>query len=145
MHVGLTGEFGAHRVSPRQLLAALQVCRQLTFAQDGSAQSRPIDNGKPLQAYHAERWCSSCIQRTSHGACVWHPQRDAEHWNDGLQGRLVCAEGIVTKASVVRPKWVKSVHYCPATGRETTREYRCALQLSEAALLSVDEFAAGGQ
>lgn len=24
MHVGLTGEFGAHRVSPRQLLAALQ-------------------------------------------------------------------------------------------------------------------------
>lgn len=24
VHVGLTGEFGAHRVSPRQLLAALQ-------------------------------------------------------------------------------------------------------------------------
>lgn len=41
--------------------------------------------------------------------------------------RQVCAEGIVTKASVVRPKWVKSVHYCPATGKETTREYRCML------------------
>jgi DNA replicative helicase MCM subunit Mcm2 (Cdc46/Mcm family) len=50
-----------------------------------------------------------------------------------VQGRLVCAEGIVTKASVVRPKWVKSVHYCLATGRETTREYRCALQLPNAA------------
>lgn len=45
--------------------------------------------------------------------------------NAVLQGRLVCAEGIVTKASVVRPKWVKSVHYCAATGKETTREYRC--------------------
>ena len=49
----------------------------------------------------------------------------------GLQGRLVCAEGIVTKASVVRPKWVKSVHYCPVTGKETTREYRCALGTAE--------------
>lgn len=65
VHVGLVGEFGANRVSPRSLLAE-------------------------------------------------------------YQGRLVCVEGIVTKASVVRPKWVKSVHYCAATQKETTREYRCA-------------------
>ena len=42
------------------------------------------------------------------------------------QGHLVSVEGIVTKASIVRPKWVKSVHYCAATGKELTREYRFA-------------------
>ena len=39
-------------------------------------------------------------------------------------GRLVCVEGIVTKASTVRPKWVNSVHYCPVTKQTITREYR---------------------
>ncbi len=41
-------------------------------------------------------------------------------------GHLVCIEGIVTKASTVRPKWVRSVHFCPATQKILTREYRCA-------------------
>ncbi|KAG8634664.1 DNA replication licensing factor MCM3 isoform X1 [Manihot esculenta] len=39
-------------------------------------------------------------------------------------GSMVCVEGIVTKCSLVRPKVLKSVHYCPATGDFTTREYR---------------------
>ncbi|GAB4828625.1 MCM DNA helicase complex subunit [Ancistrocladus abbreviatus] len=39
-------------------------------------------------------------------------------------GSMVCVEGIVTKCSLVRPKVVKSVHFCPATGQFTTREYR---------------------
>ncbi|WCJ27378.1 DNA replication licensing factor MCM3 [Euphorbia peplus] len=39
-------------------------------------------------------------------------------------GSMVCVEGIVTKCSLVRPKVVKSVHFCPATGDLTTREYR---------------------
>lgn len=108
MHVGLTGEFGAHRVSPRQLLAALQVCGHLI--------------GDVL----------TCI--AVYMVPLVHSVLPGAHGigNDVLQGRLVCAEGIVTKASVVRPKWVKSVHYCPATGRETTREYRCALQMPQA-------------
>ncbi|CAL9039492.1 DNA replication licensing factor MCM3 [Musa acuminata AAA Group] len=39
-------------------------------------------------------------------------------------GSMVCVEGIVTKCSLVRPKVVRSVHYCPTTEQFTTREYR---------------------
>ncbi|GLT50639.1 hypothetical protein SLA2020_241120 [Shorea laevis] len=39
-------------------------------------------------------------------------------------GSMVCVEGIVTKCSLVRPKVVKSVHFCPDKGTFTTREYR---------------------
>ncbi|CAG2067339.1 unnamed protein product, partial [Timema podura] len=38
-------------------------------------------------------------------------------------GNLVCVEGIVTKCSLVRPKVVHSVHYCPATKKVLERRY----------------------
>merc|ERR1719419_1998367 len=38
-------------------------------------------------------------------------------------GNLVCLEGIITKCSLVRPKVVKSVHYCPATNKTMERTY----------------------
>ncbi|XP_054833867.1 DNA replication licensing factor MCM3 isoform X1 [Eublepharis macularius] len=36
---------------------------------------------------------------------------------------VVCVEGIVTKCSLVRPKIVRSVHYCPATKKTIERRY----------------------
>ncbi|GBP89342.1 DNA replication licensing factor Mcm3 [Eumeta japonica] len=38
-------------------------------------------------------------------------------------GNLICLEGIVTRASLVRPKVVRSVHYCPATKKVIERKY----------------------
>lgn len=38
--------------------------------------------------------------------------------------KLVCLEGIVTRCSLVRPKIVRSVHYCENTGQFHGREYR---------------------
>lgn len=38
-------------------------------------------------------------------------------------GNLVCVEGIVVKVSLVRPKVVRSVHYCPATNKFMERKY----------------------
>lgn len=44
-------------------------------------------------------------------------------------GQLICVEGIVTKMSIVRPKLVKSVHYCPSTNKHIIRNYRDATSL----------------
>lgn len=41
-------------------------------------------------------------------------------------GKMMSLEGIVTRCSLVRPKIVKSVHYCDATSRFHMREYRDA-------------------
>ncbi|TRY99824.1 hypothetical protein DNTS_014884 [Danionella cerebrum] len=40
-----------------------------------------------------------------------------------LLGSMVCLGGIVTKCSLVRPKVVRSVHYCPATKKTMERKY----------------------
>jgi len=38
-------------------------------------------------------------------------------------GNMVCIEGIVVKCSLIRPKIVCSVHYCPATQKSMERRY----------------------
>ncbi|KAH7927392.1 MCM-domain-containing protein [Leucogyrophana mollusca] len=41
-------------------------------------------------------------------------------------GKMISLEGIITRCSLVRPKMLKSVHYCPETKLFHTREYRDA-------------------
>jgi len=41
-----------------------------------------------------------------------------------LLNTLVYVEGIVTKCTLVRPKVIKSTHWCPATKKYTSKEYR---------------------
>lgn len=46
-------------------------------------------------------------------------------------GKLVCLEAIVTRCSIVRPKVLKSVHYCEKTQLYHTREYRDATMFGD--------------
>jgi DNA replication licensing factor MCM3 len=43
--------------------------------------------------------------------------------------QLVCVEGVATKVSAVKPKVVRSVHYCPETKQHRKQEYRDATDL----------------
>ena len=52
--------------------------------------------------------------------------------------RLVCVEGVAVKVSAVKPKIVKSVHYCPATQQHESRTYVDATDL-ELGLPVVDD------
>lgn len=45
-------------------------------------------------------------------------------------GKMICLEGIITRCSLVRPKMVKSIHYCPETAIFHAREYRDATSSS---------------
>ncbi|XP_021374912.1 zygotic DNA replication licensing factor mcm3-like isoform X1 [Mizuhopecten yessoensis] len=45
-------------------------------------------------------------------------------------GNMVCVEGIVTKCSLIRPKVVRSVHYCPNTKKTLERRYTDMTSLS---------------
>ncbi|ETV88321.1 hypothetical protein H257_01595 [Aphanomyces astaci] len=51
--------------------------------------------------------------------------------------QCVCVHGIVTKCSAVRPKVVKSVHYCKETNSMVSREYRDHTSLTGAPTTSV--------
>ncbi|KAL0950726.1 hypothetical protein HGRIS_007502 [Hohenbuehelia grisea] len=46
--------------------------------------------------------------------------------NASMLGRMISLEGIITRCSLVRPKMLKSVHYCPQTRLFHSREYRDA-------------------
>ncbi|KAL4523059.1 hypothetical protein Ndes2526A_g07774 [Nannochloris sp. 'desiccata'] len=53
------------------------------------------------------------------------PQRvSPRQLTSSLLGQLVEVRGIVTRCTLVRPKLVRSVHYCPTTGASTSRDYR---------------------
>ncbi|KAJ8517039.1 hypothetical protein ONZ45_g5738 [Pleurotus djamor] len=46
--------------------------------------------------------------------------------NASMLGKMISLEGIITRCSLVRPKMLKSVHYCPETRLFHSREYRDA-------------------
>ncbi|KAI0724228.1 ATP dependent DNA helicase [Cerioporus squamosus] len=48
------------------------------------------------------------------------------HLRAAQLGKMISLEGIVTRCSLVRPKMLKSVHFCPDTGMFHAREYRDA-------------------
>ncbi|KAK7041922.1 MCM DNA helicase complex subunit [Paramarasmius palmivorus] len=45
-------------------------------------------------------------------------------------GRMISLEGIITRCSLVRPKMVRSVHFCPETRLFHSREYRDATSVN---------------
>ncbi|KAF8971446.1 ATP dependent DNA helicase [Flammula alnicola] len=45
-------------------------------------------------------------------------------------GKMISLEGIITRCSLVRPKMLKSIHYCPETSIFYSREYRDATSSS---------------
>ncbi|KPM08052.1 lipophorin receptor [Sarcoptes scabiei] len=47
-----------------------------------------------------------------------------------LLGCIIAVEGIVTRCSIVRPKIVRSVHYCPATKKKHERRFTDLTSLS---------------
>lgn len=53
-----------------------------------------------------------------------------------LVGGIVSLEGIVTRASNVRPRLVVSVHYCPTTGQFYDRTYRDSTSVSSLAVFT---------
>ncbi len=53
-----------------------------------------------------------------------------------LVGGVVCVEGIVTRASTIRPRLVLSVHYCPRTGKFHEKTYRDNASVSSLAVFT---------
>ncbi|KAG0141938.1 hypothetical protein CROQUDRAFT_67827 [Cronartium quercuum f. sp. fusiforme G11] len=58
--------------------------------------------------------------RGSFGDHLVNPRTLRSH----MIGKIISLEGIVTRCSLVRPKVIKSAHYCPTTNQFYTREYR---------------------
>lgn len=50
--------------------------------------------------------------------------------SSGLLGSIIAIEGIVTKCSLVAPKWTHSVHFCEATKKNIERRYTDLTSLS---------------
>ena len=76
-----------------------------------------------LARVHPRQACRRSTFRAHHPPCLPTPACLPAPPPQFLS-KLVNLQGIVTRCTLVRPKIVKSVHYCPATGQFQSREYR---------------------
>ena len=114
LHIGVQGSFGAHHVSPRGLSAPGR-CSNRTAprgSRSGSRHASPRATVNCPGSPHHVTPCSPSLTPARH---------TVGHAGATLLNSLVCVEGIVTKCSLVRPKVLKSAHYCEATGRFSTK------------------------
>jgi len=61
---------------------------------------------------------------TQHAHTHIHTYTHARTQTTGYVNKLVCIHGIVTKTSLVRPKILKSVHFCEDTQSFHNKSYR---------------------
>jgi DNA replication licensing factor MCM3 len=55
---------------------------------------------------------------------------DPRHLKANHVGNLMCVEGIVTRCSIVRPKIVQAVNYCPKTNNESRQVFHDATSIT---------------
>eukprot|EP01018_Ginkgo_biloba_P018817 Gb_01563 [translate_table: standard] len=163
VQVGFEGQFGFHKVTPRELLSPflgsmyeLQEFRipldafyhvmdspeiaihEVDLLRDALIQyiaSEPRGRHLIMKLYRGVTRCNSwvvvkksytgfaiCQSFTKVEMCEMHFMKNCEMLY--LLYRLCLVTIVRWLGSLVRPKVVKSVHYCPTTGEFTTREYR---------------------
>lgn len=77
----------------------------------------------PYQYSHLELNSDSDFYLAFRGSFGSH-QMSPRTIDSSMLSKMISVEGIVTRASLIRPKVIKSVHYCDDTGRFHQREYR---------------------
>jgi hypothetical protein len=138
VHIAFNGEFGPHTVTPRLLTSEVWVVASWLVG-SSSRGGAGVDcllaavlagsNGCSIGACVRQHRPSSSLQRSPLPCLLSTPLpchffRHARPWLLQFLSKLVNLQGIVTRCTLVRPKIVKSVHYCPATGQFQSREYR---------------------
>lgn len=87
---------------------------QVTLDQDPAYMHKLADKDKAMRAASVE---SDARLHVGFEGSFGHHLVSPRGLSAAFVTQLVAVEGIVTKCSIVRPKVVRSVHYCPSTVR----------------------------